>query len=67
MADETPTWSTLLGIGIACAIMLGLGIGLGWVVDEQLKTSPAFVMVGIGVGIAGAVSYTVVQFRKFLN
>jgi F0F1-type ATP synthase assembly protein I len=65
--DDQPTWSTLLGIGIACAVMVALGLGLGWLVDDQLNTTPIFVLTGLVLGLAGAGTYTVLQFRKFLS
>jgi F0F1-type ATP synthase assembly protein I len=67
VADDQPTWSALLGIGITCAVILALGVGVGWLVDAQLGSSPIFLLVGLAAGLVGVVSYTVVQFRKYLN
>jgi F0F1-type ATP synthase assembly protein I len=65
--DGQPTWSSLLGIGIACAVMMSVGLGLGWLVDDQLNTMPIFVLTGLVLGLAGAGTYLVVQFRKYLS
>ncbi|TAM86263.1 MAG: hypothetical protein EPN43_10710 [Jatrophihabitans sp.] len=71
MADRqsggSPSWASLLGIGIACAVMVSVGLGLGWLLDDQLGTMPIFVMTGLAAGLAGAGTYTVVQFRKYLS
>jgi ATP synthase protein I len=60
-------WSTLLGLGTRIAAQLVVGLGLGWLVDSLAGTAPIFLLVGLLLGIVGAVSYTVVVFRKFLN
>lgn len=57
----------MLGIGIACAVMMSVGLGLGWLVDDQLNTMPIFVLTGLVLGLAGAGTYLVVQFRKYLS
>jgi F0F1-type ATP synthase assembly protein I len=60
-------WSTLLGMGTAIAAQLVAGLGLGWLVDWLAGTTPIFVIIGLFLGIAAAVSYTVVEFRKYLK
>ena len=71
MADrrpgDQPTWSSLLGVGIACALLVSAGLGLGWLVDDQLKTMPIFILTGLVLGLAGAGTYLVVQFRKYVS
>jgi putative F0F1-ATPase subunit (Ca2+/Mg2+ transporter) len=61
------SWSGLLGIGTRTALMLGLGIALGWWLDGLLHTFPILVLVGIALGIAGGICYTVAEFRKYLK
>ncbi|MEO8889088.1 MAG: AtpZ/AtpI family protein [Jatrophihabitantaceae bacterium] len=61
------TWSNLLSIGTVSALILVAGLALGWWIDSLLHTSPIFVLVGIAVGIASGIGYTVVQFRSFLK
>jgi F0F1-type ATP synthase assembly protein I len=67
--DDGPAlnWSSLLGIGGVAAGVLVAGIALGWWVDGLLHTSPIFVLVGVALGIAGGISHTVVQFRRYLK
>ena len=67
MPDESLGWSTLLGMGAVVAGELLVGIGLGLLVDKLAGTSPIFLFVGVALGIAAAISYTVVEFRKYLK
>ncbi len=67
MPDESFGWSTLLGLGAVIAAELLVGLGLGWLVDKLLGTEPVFLLVGVLLGIVAAVSYTVVEFRKYLK
>lgn len=43
------------------------GLVLGWWLDGLLHTFPIFVLVGIALGIAGGIYYSVVQIRPFLK
>jgi F0F1-type ATP synthase assembly protein I len=67
VSRDVPGWTTLLSIGTVSAATLGAGIALGWWLDGVLHTAPILVLVGIALGIAGGVSYTVVQIRPFLK
>ena len=49
------------------AAELVAGIGLGWFVDSLTGSGPVFLLIGVLLGIAAAVTYTVVEFRKYLN
>jgi F0F1-type ATP synthase assembly protein I len=65
--DRTLGWSELLGMGAVIAAELVVGFALGWLVDSLADTGPVFVLVGLLLGIAAAVTYTVIEFRKFLK
>ena len=67
MPDESLGWSTLLSMGAVVAAELLAGIGLGLLVDKMAGTSPIFLFVGVALGIVAAISYTVVEFRKYLK
>lgn len=67
MASQSPSWQDLLGMGAVIAAVLGVGMALGWFVDTLAGTSPAFILVGLVVGIVGAVVYTVGTFRRYLT
>jgi F0F1-type ATP synthase assembly protein I len=65
--EEPLGWSALLGMGAVIAAQLVAGLALGWLVDALADTTPIFLLVGLLLGIVGAVSYTVVEFRKYLR
>jgi F0F1-type ATP synthase assembly protein I len=65
--EEPLGWSALLGMGAVIAAQLVAGLALGWLVDALADTTPIFVLVGLLLGIAGAISYTVVEFRRYLR
>jgi ATP synthase protein I len=65
--EEPLGWSTLLGMGAVVAAELVAGLALGWLVDRLAGTTPVFLLVGVLLGIGAAVSYTVVEFRKYLR
>lgn len=67
MPEEPLGWSTLLGMGAVIAAQLVAGLALGWLVDGLADTTPIFLLVGLLLGIVGAISYTVVEFRKYLR
>jgi F0F1-type ATP synthase assembly protein I len=65
--EEPLGWSTLLGMGAVVAAELVAGLVLGWLVDRLAGTTPVFLLVGVLLGITAAVSYTVIEFRKYLR
>lgn len=67
MAPEPPSWQSLIGMGAVIAAVLALGMGLGWLVDSIADTTPVFIMIGLLVGVVGAVAYTVNEFKQFLK
>jgi F0F1-type ATP synthase assembly protein I len=60
-------WSALVNMGLVIAAQLVAGFLLGWLVDSLVGTKPVFLLIGLLLGIAGAVSYTVVEFRQYLK
>jgi ATP synthase protein I len=67
VAPESLGWSSLLGMGAATAAILIVGLGVGWLVDNLANTSPIFLLIGVALGILGAVSFSVVKFRTYLD
>jgi F0F1-type ATP synthase assembly protein I len=59
--------SNLLGMGLVTAVTIGGCAALGWWLDSLLHTSPTFVLIGLALGIAGGVCYTIVQIRAVLK
>jgi F0F1-type ATP synthase assembly protein I len=52
---------------VTTAGVIAVGVVLGLLVDHLLGTLPIFLFVGLLLGIAGAVSYLVSKFRKYLT
>jgi hypothetical protein len=67
VARDSFGFADLLGLGLAVGVLLALGIAAGWWLDRLMHTSPALVLVGIALGIAGGICYTVVRIRPFLK
>ena len=55
-----------LGMGLSAAICVGLGVGLGILVDDALGTAPAFLLVGLALGVAVAALSVIKQIRTYL-
>lgn len=55
-----------LSMGLAAAVCVAIGIGLGLWVDSLLHTGPAFLLVGLGLGLAVAAFSVVKQIRTYL-
>jgi F0F1-type ATP synthase assembly protein I len=54
------------GIGIDLVVTLLAGIYAGKWLDEQMGTSPAFLITGLFVGLIGGIYSTIILLRKFL-
>lgn len=67
MTRDTPGWSTFLGIGIVIALLFAGGLALGWLMDRLMNTSPILTVVGLALGLAAGIYYTILQFRSFLK
>jgi F0F1-type ATP synthase assembly protein I len=64
---QTPaSWSDFLGMGAVIAAQLVVGLLLGLLLDALIGTGPVFTIIGLAVGIVGAVAYTVSKFRELL-
>ena len=55
-----------LSMGLSAAICVGLGLLLGILVDDALHTAPAFLLVGLALGLALAAISVVKQIRTYL-
>lgn len=67
MAAQSPGISTLLGMGAVVAAVLAVGLAFGLIVDSIAGTAPLFLFLGLFLGIAGAIGYTVTKFREYLK
>ncbi len=55
-----------LGMGLSAAVCVAVGLGLGLWVDSALHTSPAFLLVGLALGLAAATLSIVKQIRTYV-
>jgi F0F1-type ATP synthase assembly protein I len=55
-----------LGMGLSAAVCVGIGLGLGIWVDSLLHTAPAFLLVGLALGLAVAAMSVIKQIRTYL-
>jgi F0F1-type ATP synthase assembly protein I len=55
-----------LSMGLTAAVCVGIGVGLGLWVDSELGTGPAFLLVGLALGVALAALSVVKQIRTYL-
>jgi F0F1-type ATP synthase assembly protein I len=53
-------------MGVSAAACVGVGVLLGVLADDQLHTAPAFLVVGLLLGLAAAVGSVVAQIRRYL-
>jgi len=55
-----------LSMGLSAAVCVGVGLGLGLWVDSVLHTAPAFLLVGLALGLAVAALSVIKQIRSYL-
>lgn len=62
----SPSFSTLIGMGIATALCIAVGVGGGYWLDKTFHTGVLLTFVGLALGLvaAGAVIYS--DVRTFL-
>ncbi len=65
-AKPLPSAAVFLGLGTAVAGCVAAGVALGIWLDGRAHTSPAFLVVGLVLGVASAVWTVVSQVRRFL-
>jgi F0F1-type ATP synthase assembly protein I len=54
-------------MGVVVALLFAGGLALGWFLDHVLHTSPILAIVGLALGLAAGVYYSIVQFRTYLK
>ncbi len=55
-----------LSMGLSAAVCVGIGVGLGIWIDDLLHSAPAFLLVGLALGVATAALSVVKQIRTYL-
>lgn len=66
MPGKSPSPAELIGLGSTIVVLVVGFTILGFFADSRLHTSPAFVFVGLAIGIVTACAVAYSQFRKFL-
>jgi len=61
-----PGAMAFLGMGLSAAVCVGVGLGLGLWVDGLLQSAPAFLLVGLALGLAAAALSIIKQIRTYL-
>ncbi len=61
-----PGAMAFLGMGLSAAVCVGACLALGLWVDSLLHTAPAFLLVGLALGLAVATFSVVRQIRTYL-
>lgn len=61
-----PGLRDLLNMGITLGLYVALGTALGLLADHLLGTAPVFVLIGVGVGVGGAVLHVYALLRRYL-
>jgi F0F1-type ATP synthase assembly protein I len=61
-----PGAMAFLSMGLAAAVCVGVGLGLGILLDNALHTAPAFLLVGLALGLAVAALSVIKQIRTYL-
>jgi F0F1-type ATP synthase assembly protein I len=67
MSNVPPSPRQLIGVGANIVGFVVLGLVLGWFLDDRLDTSPLCILIGLGVGVLGAVVSSILQFRTFMK
>jgi len=44
-----------------------LGLVLGWWADNAFDTTPVFILIGLALGVLGAIVSSVMQFRTYMK
>ena len=65
MADRTPRAGQLIGMGSSIVGFVVLGLVLGWWADNAFDTTPVFILIGLALGVLGAVLSSVMQFSTY--
>jgi F0F1-type ATP synthase assembly protein I len=61
-----PGAMAFLGMGLSVAVCVGACLALGVWVDSMLHTAPAFLLVGLALGVAAAAAGVIKQIRTYL-
>ncbi|CAM2876286.1 AtpZ/AtpI family protein [Skermania piniformis] len=66
-SSGSPSPRQLIGFGAGIVGFVVFGLVVGWAADRAFGTSPVLIMVGLGLGVIGAVWSMITQVRKFMK
>jgi hypothetical protein len=61
-----PGFVAFAGMGLSIAVTVGAGVVVGLLVDRWLHTAPAFLIVGLVLGVFAAVAAVRAQIKAYL-
>jgi len=65
-SKPSPSFSTLIGMGVATALCVAAGVGGGYWLDRTFHTGELFTFVGLALGVIAAVATVYSDVKKFL-
>ena len=67
MAGRAPRAGQLIGMGSSIVGFVVLGLVFGWWADNAFDTTPVFILIGLALGVLGAIVSSVMQFRTYMK
>jgi hypothetical protein len=62
----SPSFTTLLGMGVTTALCIAAGIGGGYWLDRAFRTGVLLTFVGLALGLVAAVAAVYFEIKTFL-
>jgi hypothetical protein len=62
----SPSFSTLIGMGVTTALCIGVGVGGGYWLDRTFRTGVLLTFVGLAAGLVAAIVAVYFQIKTFL-
>lgn len=63
---DSPSGAELAGLAVMLAAVIVVPLLAGLALDSALGRGPVFLLVGLGVGVIGAVATVYVRFKRYL-
>jgi F0F1-type ATP synthase assembly protein I len=63
---QGPTGTELVGLAFMLAAVFVIPLVVGLVLDGAVHTTPVFLLVGVVVGVVGAVAAVYTRFKRYL-
>ncbi len=65
-SKPSPSFTTLLGMGVTTALCIVIGVGGGYWLDRTFKTGELLTFVGLAIGVVAAVLAVYFEIKTFL-